>query len=250
MKTVLYNSQMLDAVIEDMRKMIDDGKHININYEEKKKEKTKKQIGFWFAALCDGIYQYFKDSGFCENERSIRYGVYEQVAKYVPEMVVDMVLFGGKSRVMHIDEIQDRGLMARFIDGVFEMIENEPIYAGIQLHPSVWYNWAFHIKEEDLKYVDSLVLPERDENYLAYVRTRPCICCGRMNRSEAHHTKIKELVAMGKKTPDWTAIPLCHECHLGVAHGTGFEDAMKWLPIKLLDLCKISYVRWKQHLGR
>ena len=249
MKTIIYNDKMFDVVVEDMRRMLNDGKHINISYEEKKKEKTKAQIGFWFAALCDGIYDYFKDSGFCENERSIRYGLYEQVGKYVPEIMVDMVLFGGKQRAMHIDEIRDRDLMAKFIDGVFEMIESEPIYAGLKLHPSVFLNYLFHLDDEEIKIAQNKILPERDENYLDYLRTRPCICCGIMNRSEAHHVKIKELVAMGKKTPDWTAVPLCHDCHMNVAHGTGFEDVMKWLPVDIKTACRIMYLRYKNRIG-
>lgn len=250
MKTTIYNEQMLDAVIEDMRNLLKDGKHINLNYEIKKKEKTKAQIGFWFGALCSSIYDYFLDLGVNETETNIRYGLYEQVGKYVPEIMIEMVLFGGKQRAMHIDEIQDRMLMAKFIDGVFEVIENEPLYAGLQLHPSVCYNWAFHVKTEDIKFANEQDLPERDERYLEYIRTRPCIVCGRMNRSEAHHVKIKELVALGKKTPDWTAVPLCHKCHMGVAHGTGFREAMAWLPIKMLDFCRLNYVRWIQHMGR
>ena len=247
MHTVIYNEQMLDTCIADMRNILASQKKINLTYDVAHKEKTKAQIGFWFAALCNGIYDYFREVGINETETSIRYGLYEQVGKYVPEIMVDMVLFGGKQRPMHISEIKDRALMSKFIDGVFTMLENEPLYAGIQLHPSIWYNWTFHLDPADIKAVGEMQLPERDNNYLEWVRTRPCIVCGCMHRSEAHHVKIKELVAMGKKTPDWTALPLCHKCHMSVAHGTGFHEAMEWLPIKMIDFCRINYVKWKRY---
>ena len=61
MKTVLYNSQMLDAVVEDMRKMIEDGKHININYEEKKKKKPWKIYIYVESKYHASEYQCVKD---------------------------------------------------------------------------------------------------------------------------------------------------------------------------------------------
>lgn len=250
MKTVLYNEEMLEAVVEDMRNLMKDGKHINIEYEVKKKEKTKAQVGFWFGCLVSGIYDFLLERGESVEKKSVEYALYEQIAEYVPELMVDMSIFRLKDRARHLGEIRDRELMAKLIDGAFELIEQDPMYKDLMLHPSISHNWAFHVNEEDIKYVEGLDLPERDKWYLEYVRTRPCLCCGRMNCSEAHHVKIKELVAMGKKTPDWTAVPLCHNCHMNVAHGGGFREAMKWLPINMLDFCKLSYVRWKNNMGR
>ena len=31
------------------------------------------------------------------------------------------------------------------------------------------------------------------------------------------------------------------------AHGTGFQDAMKWLPIDIKDLCRLNYLKWKNN---
>lgn len=63
----------------------------------------------------------------------------------------------------------------------------------------------------------------RDPGYLAYVRTFPCVSCGK-DGAEAHHAGRKY---MGLKPSDYTAIPLCHDCHMELhseGHAT-FYDA-------------------------
>ncbi len=47
-----------------------------------------------------------------------------------------------------------------------------------------------------------------DPKYLAWVRTLPCVVCGK--RAEAHHAGDH---GMGQKPPDRTAIPLCRFHH-------------------------------------
>lgn len=49
----------------------------------------------------------------------------------------------------------------------------------------------------------------RCSEYLAFVRRHPCIICYR-DGAQAHHWGPHGL---GKKAPDWLAIPLCAECH-------------------------------------
>ena len=247
MKTIIYNEQMLDAVIEDIRNLFASKKRINIEYDVAHKERTNAQLKFWFGALCDGIYRYIQENGDVIARDDVKDGVCFQVSRYMPEMIKDLSIFGLKEKIRGISELKDRELMSKFIDAVFTLIDQDPMYEWLQLHPSIEYNWTFHIRPEEIKAVSNMTLPERDNDYLNWVRTKPCIVCGRMHRSEAHHVKIKELVAMGKKTPDWTALPLCHKCHMCVAHGTGFKEAMEWLPIKMIDFCRLNYVRWKHH---
>ncbi len=55
----------------------------------------------------------------------------------------------------------------------------------------------------------------RSESYLAFIRTKPCLVCGR--RSVAHHEKLKQ-GGMGIKPPDNQAVPLCVECHEDQEH--------------------------------
>lgn len=243
-RILIYNNQMLDVAIEDLRQQFNNLGNINLSYEKASKEKTNKQIGFIFAALIDGITSYLKECGFNVDSEDVRYHLYEEVAEIIPNMVVDRQIFGGKPRIKHLGEM-DRELCSKFIDGIFTVIDTKPIYEGLILHPSIYYNYLFHLEPEEIHMAQTAVLPERDEDYLAYVRTLPCIICGKQHRSEAHHLKDNRLGGISQKSPDWAAMPLCHNCHLGIAHGTGFKDSMKWIPVALDVFTRISYLRWK-----
>lgn len=251
MKLTVYNKQQLETVIEDLRRDFDKFGKINILYDKGFKEKTKAQIGFTFAALINQITAYFQDCGFNVEEDDVRYKLYEDVSQVVPEMVVDKQLFGGKPRIKHIPEM-DRETLSKFINGVFEVLDTVPIYAGAVLSPDTYMNFLFHIDIEELKIIMAYKKPERDEKYLEYIRTKPCICCGIQHRSHAHHAKIPKYVMMGKKTPDWTAIPLCPHCHLEGAHQQGHNwllQQLKWLPYDLETVCSILYFRYKHKIG-
>jgi len=50
----------------------------------------------------------------------------------------------------------------------------------------------------------------RDEDYLAWVRDQPCAVCADSAPSDPHHL---DSGIMGSKGDDWTALPLCRECH-------------------------------------
>jgi len=52
--------------------------------------------------------------------------------------------------------------------------------------------------------------PARDPKYLAWIRTHPCVVCGVNRGIEASHTGPHGL---GQKSPDTSAIPLCHRHH-------------------------------------
>lgn len=52
--------------------------------------------------------------------------------------------------------------------------------------------------------------PARNRNYLAWIRTLPCVVCGSMRSVEASHTGPHGL---GQKSSDYSAIPLCHKHH-------------------------------------
>lgn len=50
----------------------------------------------------------------------------------------------------------------------------------------------------------------RDEKYLSYIRTMPCVLCGTPHNIHAHHT---ETGGTGIKGSDMSAVPLCGRCH-------------------------------------
>lgn len=57
---------------------------------------------------------------------------------------------------------------------------------------------------------------KRAPQYLQQIRSRPCLICGSTQAVEAHHEGPHGL---GKKTPDWLAVPLCRRCHADRHHG-------------------------------
>ena len=52
--------------------------------------------------------------------------------------------------------------------------------------------------------------PARSSAYLAWIRTQPCVVCGRTRWIEAAHTGLRGL---GQKSSDFSAIPLCGAHH-------------------------------------
>lgn len=246
MRTTIYNSKSWELHKAEIEKLLAEKKIINLSYELASKEKTKKQIGFFYGALCGQITDYLCNCGFNINIERVKRGLYKQVSEIVPEMVVDDI-FGGDKYILHISDM-DRNVLSKFIDGVFYVIDNNPMYSGLKLTPDVRYNFAFHIDPEELKIASTTDLPLRDSNYLDYIRDLPCIICGKQHRSHAHHLKDNRLCGISEKAPDWATMPLCPECHLGIAHGTGFKEAMHWLPIEMIDFLRICYIRYKNHL--
>lgn len=247
MKLTVNNPQILETVITDMRTALERDKALNISYEKAHRPHTMAQVGFVFAALISQITAFFRDCGFNVDEDDVRYKLYEDVSKIVPDMVVDNVLFRGKQRIKHVTEM-DRETLSKFINGIFALVDQDPIYSGLKLTPDTYYNWAFHIDQEQIKWVRDQIYPERDADYLNYVREQPCLICGVQHRSEAHHLKDMSLCGMAQKAPDWAAIPLCHHCHMSVAHGTGFKEALAWIPLKLPDFTRICYSRYRAKL--
>jgi hypothetical protein len=52
--------------------------------------------------------------------------------------------------------------------------------------------------------------PTRSLKYLAWIRTQPCVVCGRIGGVEAAHTGPH---GMAQKSPDTSAVPLCARHH-------------------------------------
>lgn len=244
MKCVIHNIQQLETCKKDMEQLLQNKKSINLSYEESHKARTKKQEGFIFAALINQITDFLQDCGFNVDADDIRYKLYRDVSEILPEMIIDKQIFGGQPRIKHLGDM-DRVLCSKFIDGVFTVIDQDPLYSGLQLHPSTYYNFIYHLDPEEIKFAQTQILPERDEDYLRHIRTMPCLICGIQHRSEAHHIRDVRTSGTAIKSPDFFAVPLCHTCHMTVAHGTGFRDSLRWIPLDLLDFCKINYIRWK-----
>lgn len=249
MKAVMLNKQQWELHKQAIDKLLADGRQVNLSYEPTSKPITRRQVGFFFAALVNQIYLYFRNCGHTLKENQIKLGLYRQVARIVPDMTYDLGIFGEQPEVKHISDMETAKEMSDFINGVFTVIDTNPIYEGLKLTPDTRYCWINHITHEEIKTVQAINFPERDNDYLNYIREQPCIICGKQHRSDVHHIRDTRTAGEAIKSPDWYTIPLCHDCHMLYAHGTGFKEAMAWIKIDLQDFCRICYQRWKNKLN-
>lgn len=54
----------------------------------------------------------------------------------------------------------------------------------------------------------------KNEAHLSWLRTLPCIATLTPNAGVAHHLLMKQLRGMGKRAPDWFAVPLRPDIHV------------------------------------
>lgn len=248
MKCTILNNQQWERHKETIEGLLKDGREINLSYEPASKAVTKKQIGFFFAALVNQIYLYFRNCGWSIKENQVRYGLYKQVAQVVPDMTYDLSMFGQEPQVKHLSDMETSKEMSDFINGVFTVLDTNPMYAGIKLTPDTFYSWLNHVTIDEVNTAKCQELPERDNGYLDHIRSLPCLICGIQHRSDAHHIRDTRTAGEAIKSPDWYTIPLCHQCHMMIAHGTGFKEAIKWIKMDLIDFCRLNYLRWQNHL--
>jgi len=85
----------------------------------------------------------------------------------------------------------------------------------------------------------------RDKEHLRYVTLQPCLLCAR-KPSDAHHLRFVQPRALGRKTSDEFAVPLCR-IHHRAAHRVGDERA--WWKATGIDPLKIARKLWKDTRG-
>jgi ERF superfamily len=81
----------------------------------------------------------------------------------------------------------------------------------------------------------------RNKEHLRYVTLQPCLLCAR-RPSDAHHLQFVQPRALGRKTSDEFAVPLCR-IHHRAAHRAGDERA--WWKAAGIDPLKIARKLWK-----
>ena len=72
--------------------------------------------------------------------------------------------------------------------------------------------------------------PQRNPRYLAWIRTQPCLVCGR-SPSDPHHLRFAQPRAIGLKVSDEFTVPLCRGHHRQL-HQAGDEVAW-WENLKI-----------------
>jgi hypothetical protein len=81
----------------------------------------------------------------------------------------------------------------------------------------------------------------RNKEHLRYVTLQPCLLCGR-KPSDAHHLRFVQPRALGRKTSDEFAVPLCR-IHHRAAHRA--SDERSWWKAAGIDPLKIARKLWK-----
>lgn len=79
----------------------------------------------------------------------------------------------------------------------------------------------------------------KSDKYLNTLRGSPCLVCRR--GAEAHHLQHVGERGVGRKSGDNWAVPLCHECHMGL-HRFGGERT--WWDIEGIDPVSWAKRNW------
>lgn len=254
MRVICYSERQLEAVITEIRQQFQNKKSISITYNNVHKYQTDAQRGYIFGGLIDSIVKFFTDCGYGVTPESVKDDLYAETEQYLPELVVDKTIFGNTKPHMKTLSCMDRRETSLFIDAIFTVLDNNKIFTALELAPDIRNNWVYHITKEDIDELSKIDFPRTDENYLNYVRTLPCLVCGKRGHTNPHHLKDPRLCGMGQKAPDWATIPLCTGvdggCHHALAHGQGpeaLQNALRWIPFDLKDFCALQYNRWRNH---
>lgn len=96
----------------------------------------------------------------------------------------------------------------------------------------------------------------RDQKHLAFIRTLPCVLCGK-SPSEAAHIRTATNSGTGIKPNDSQVISACQQCHALAhlkGHKTVFGDTEKllnlanvlWIKTGDFDYCVSSIMRFKK----
>ena len=87
----------------------------------------------------------------------------------------------------------------------------------------------------------------RNKEHLRYVSQQPCLLCTRQP-SDAHHLRFVQPRALGRKSSDEFAVPLCRTHHRA-AHRAG--DERNWWRSTGIDPVKVARKLWKDtRLGK
>jgi hypothetical protein len=59
------------------------------------------------------------------------------------------------------------------------------------------------------------------ERFVDWLHEMPCLACGTMGETEAHHVAPS---VTAKKQSDFLRVPLCTDCHIGELHASGYKQ--------------------------
>lgn len=243
MKITCYNELMLDKVCTELYTMLGEKKAINISYDEYHKPKSRKQLGFFFAAICEAVVDFYHQQGLEEwTTNAVKELFYAAVSPKRKMVKFNGTVYDYPLRMSEMDMKQ----MSEFIDNVLNLIERAPCFKHLILTPDVRHCWVHNITKEELKDLKNPNIRKCPE-YLEYRRKQCCIVCGQFG-CEAHHLREVEEAGVARKADDWQTISLCREHHR-LYHIKGkewLEEQIGWILryMTLEEFCACCFQRW------
>lgn len=244
MKVVCHNQKMLDAVINEMDRLLAEKGSIYVDFGKEVLKKTNRQLGFYFGAIVDSIKEFYEEQGIEYDTDEIKENFYQAIS---PKKTITQ--FNGKIYEVpkRISEM-NREEMTEFIDMSLWLCDNANAFQGLVLHPSIRHTWIRHITNEDIRNLNIGKFPKDCKEYLQHLRNQACIVCGRHNMSEAHHLRINGTAGTSIKPPDYMCVSLCRNCHRDY-HTKGhkwFEEQCSWITkyLSLYYFCTINFSRF------
>ena len=250
MQAIAYNQQQLDVIIKDMYNNFNEFQGLSVSYDKPAKDKTIKQLGYYFGGLVSAVEDFYKQQGIIFDKDNIKENFYQACSKIDERLVKTVTRFNQDTYQVpkRLSEM-DLDVASVFIDKCIYLIDHAKCFTGLVLHPSLRYTWVRHITEDELYRAHLFVYPRHCPEYLAHTRQQACICCGIQNRTQIHHLKVAGQTGTGYKADDWLTLPLCDTCHLSELHQHGqesFAKSLEWITkyVDLINFCRLRYLRW------
>ena len=250
MKTIVKNDREFDTIMNDIYNKYREYGELQLDYQKPYKDKTLKQLGFFFGGLVDSVIDYYESLGEKWEVNDVKENFYSATS-YLDESLRKTVKRFNGSEVQVPKRLSEMNLdeASLFIDRCIYLIDHAKNFKDLILRPELRYTWVRNVTKEHLYDLRYQQFPRIDKEYLEHTRQQACLWCGKTTGCEAHHLKVAGQIGTAYKADDWLCIPLCSECHRRY-HQYGkeqFEKDISWITkyINLVEFCRIRYLKWR-----
>jgi len=252
----VQNRELAKNILSSSLSKITDGKTYNITIEEVKQLKTRKQLKFFFGGIVKTLSAYLFDLGYGIDENTpydsemVKLIIYRKVGLYEKIETIDNEIIERPILTLSQMTIEQA---SKFITAVITWIDTK---TDCILPPALRYCWLLDVDQDTIYRAKTSKFPNRDPSFLNYIRSQPCIYCGRIPRdgvrNEAHHCKNVFRDCPDIIPPDFSAIPLCTNCHTGSVRVQDMqpdklEKRIPTFSYKLKLFLLLNYLRWREH---
>ena len=203
--TIISNKSEFANLAKECLNSLKTGLTYSFSFENIKQPKSIKQLGFIFGGLISALQRFYSDTDGIEYDKEIlKELLYNEVG------IDEMVYLPNGRRVVYRKSLSKmtKEEASEFINRCIVWIDE---YTEAVLPIGLRYLWTQYVTDEEIERVMQAPLPQKDELYLAQIRKRHCVGCGKP-ASEAHHIR-QGVYALAEKNADFMTIPLCSNCH-------------------------------------